>query len=39
MSPLPRPAPPKDMLGMVAWGCAAIGLLAMAYAAYTILGT
>jgi len=38
MSPLPRPAPPKDVLGMVAWGCAALGLLAVAYAAFTILG-
>ncbi|MEY3481234.1 MAG: hypothetical protein RIQ71_2009 [Verrucomicrobiota bacterium] len=37
MSPLPRPAPPKDVLGMVAWGCAGLGVLALVYAAFSIL--
>lgn len=36
MSPLPLPAPPKDVLGTVAWGCAGLGVLAMLYAAYAI---
>lgn len=36
MSPLPRPTPPKDVFGMVAWGCAGIGVLAMIYAAISI---
>lgn len=38
MSPLPQPAPAKDVLGMVAWGCAGLGVLAMLYAAYAIFG-
>ena len=38
MSPLPRPTPPKDMLGMVAWGCAGLGVLGLLYAAYAIFG-
>lgn len=38
LSPLPKPAPPKDTLGMVAWGCAGLGVLAMIYAAYAIFG-
>lgn len=38
LSPLPRPAPPRDTLGMVAWGCAGLGLLAVVYALFVILG-
>lgn len=38
MSPLPRQAPPKDVFGMVAWGCTGLALLAMIYAAYAIFG-
>ena len=37
MSPLPRPAKPKDNLGLVAWVCAGIGALAIAYAFFAIL--
>jgi len=37
MSPLPRPTAPKDTLGLVAWMCAGIGALAVAYAVFTIL--
>ena len=37
MSPLPQPAPPKDTLGLVAWVCAGIGALAVAYAFFAIL--
>ena len=37
MSPLPRPAKSKDTLGLVAWVCAGIGALAIAYAFFAIL--
>ena len=37
MSPLPRPAKPKDTLGAVAWVCAGIGAVAIAYAFFAIL--
>lgn len=37
LSPFPRPAPPKDTLGLVAWVCAGLGLLAAAYALFVIL--
>lgn len=36
MSPLPRPAKPKDTLGLVAWVCAGIGALAIGYAFFTM---
>ena len=38
MSPLPRPTPPKDTLGLVAWCCAGLGVLGLLYAAYAIFG-
>ncbi|MFZ9932236.1 MAG: FHA domain-containing protein [Chthoniobacterales bacterium] len=38
MSPLPRPAKPKDILGVVAWACAGVGALGIAYALVSILG-
>lgn len=36
MSPLPKPAKSRDTLGMVAWACAGLGVLAAAYALFTI---
>ena len=39
MSPLPRPTPTKDTLGLVAWCCAGLGVLGLLYAAYAILGS
>ena len=36
LSPLPRPVKPRDTLGLVAWACAGIGVLAAAYALFTI---
>ncbi|MFM7376162.1 MAG: FHA domain-containing protein [Chthoniobacterales bacterium] len=38
MSPLPRPTPPKDTLGLVAWCCAGLGVLGLICAAYAIFG-
>ncbi|MFM8683135.1 MAG: FHA domain-containing protein, partial [Chthoniobacterales bacterium] len=29
LSPLPRPTPPKDTLGLVAWCCAGLGVLGL----------
>ena len=37
MSPLPRPVPPKDNMGAVAWACAGVGILAVGYALFAIL--
>jgi len=36
MSPLPKPAQSRDTLGMVAWACAGLGVLAAVYALFTI---
>jgi pSer/pThr/pTyr-binding forkhead associated (FHA) protein len=36
LSPLPRPAKARDTLGLVAWACAGIGVLAAAYALFAI---
>lgn len=38
MSPLPKKDAPKDILAIVAWGCAGLGLLAGLYALYAIFG-
>ena len=37
LSPLPRPVKPRDTLGLVAWACAGIGVLAAVYALFTVL--
>lgn len=36
LSPLPRPVKGRDTLGLVAWACAGIGVLASAYALFAI---
>ena len=36
LSPLPRPVKGRDTLGLVAWACAGIGMLAAAYALFAI---
>ena len=36
LSPLPRPAKTRDTLGLAAWACAGIGVLAAAYALFAI---
>lgn len=36
LSPLPRPVQGRDSLGLVAWACAGIGMLAGAYALFAI---
>lgn len=38
MSPLPKKQEPRDTLGLAAWACMGIGLLAGAYALFVILG-
>jgi len=38
MSPLQRPAKPKDTFGMVAWACCGAGVLALGYALFASLG-
>ncbi len=38
MSPLPKKQEPRDTLGMAAWACVGIGLLAGACALFVILG-
>ena len=37
LSPLPRPAPARDMLALAAWGVAALGFLGAAAAAFVML--
>lgn len=39
LSPLPKKEASKDILAIVAWGCAGLGLLAAAYALFVILGS
>ena len=36
LSPLPRPVKGRDTLGLAAWACAGIGVLASAYALFAI---
>lgn len=36
MSPLPKPVQARDSLGLVAWACAGLGVLAAVYALFTI---
>jgi predicted component of type VI protein secretion system len=37
LSPLPRPAKARDTLGLVAWSCAGLGVLAAVYALFAVL--
>lgn len=37
MSPLPKPQPPRDTLGLGAWAAAGVALAAAGYALFTIL--
>lgn len=38
LSPLPRPVKGRDTLGLAAWACAGVGVLAAVYALVAILG-